>query len=331
MYAARPHIQEATSKPLDDDYFTQTLLPDYIRDRGVDWDIVFDDRGHFREPTGYEIGLGTLAVRRYIKQVHEPVVVKSTITTPSVKLLGHSGNYSSALFFEKEGFDHLLKHVNLAQRFDIAVMSTKGMSVTAARQLIADLCKRGVRIFVLHDFDKSGFSIASTLQRDTRRYQFATQLRLVDLGLRMDDVVRLGLEDNAEQVNDLGKREARAKNLRRNGATEQEVEFLLDRRVELNALTSDQFVAFIETKLREHGVEKVIPSDQLLQEQYAAERRHKAVSARFEEAMKREEATKCPPLERLRERVAERLKANPILRWHEAVAAIARETDGGDA
>src|SRR5215472_3562605 len=30
MYAARPHIQEATGRELDDKYFTQTLLPDYM-------------------------------------------------------------------------------------------------------------------------------------------------------------------------------------------------------------------------------------------------------------------------------------------------------------
>ena len=31
MYAARAHIQERTGKQLNDTYFTQTLLPDYIR------------------------------------------------------------------------------------------------------------------------------------------------------------------------------------------------------------------------------------------------------------------------------------------------------------
>ena len=30
MYAARGHIQERTGKKLDDRYFTQTLLPDYV-------------------------------------------------------------------------------------------------------------------------------------------------------------------------------------------------------------------------------------------------------------------------------------------------------------
>ena len=35
MYAARPHIQKVTGKPLDDDYFTQTLLPNYVDEHGV--------------------------------------------------------------------------------------------------------------------------------------------------------------------------------------------------------------------------------------------------------------------------------------------------------
>jgi hypothetical protein len=66
MYAARDAIQKATGKPLDSQYFSQTLLVDYVEEEGVDWDIVWDDRGHFREPhVGLKIGLGTLAVRGY--------------------------------------------------------------------------------------------------------------------------------------------------------------------------------------------------------------------------------------------------------------------------
>ena len=49
MYAARPGILELTGKEkLDDRYFTQMLLPDYIEEHPeitADWDVVFDDRG----------------------------------------------------------------------------------------------------------------------------------------------------------------------------------------------------------------------------------------------------------------------------------------------
>lgn len=51
MYAARPIIQEKTGKILNDQYFTQGLLPDYIEEHGCDdWNVVFDARGHFHEP-----------------------------------------------------------------------------------------------------------------------------------------------------------------------------------------------------------------------------------------------------------------------------------------
>jgi hypothetical protein len=61
MYAARPYIQEMTDKPLNDKYFTQVLLPDYIAENGVDWDVVFDNCGHFEEPhTDTAIGVGTV-------------------------------------------------------------------------------------------------------------------------------------------------------------------------------------------------------------------------------------------------------------------------------
>jgi hypothetical protein len=37
------------------------------------------------------------------------------------------------------------------------------------------------------------------------------------------------------------------------------------KRVELNALASDEFVAFIERKLTEAGVKKVVPSDAVIE------------------------------------------------------------------
>ena len=43
----------------DHDEFSQTLLPDYIDEHGVDWNVVYDARGHFEEPhTNRRIGCG---------------------------------------------------------------------------------------------------------------------------------------------------------------------------------------------------------------------------------------------------------------------------------
>ena len=71
MYAARGPIQKMTDRKLDDNYFTQTLLPDFMNDHPeltADWDVVFDARGHLLEPhTDAMIPLGTLNVRRYLQ------------------------------------------------------------------------------------------------------------------------------------------------------------------------------------------------------------------------------------------------------------------------
>ena len=74
FYVARPLLQDRTEKPLIYSYFSQTLLPDYIKNHKqatADWDVVYDDRGHFMEPhTGRVIGLGTLPVRRLSQSRH---------------------------------------------------------------------------------------------------------------------------------------------------------------------------------------------------------------------------------------------------------------------
>ena len=78
MYAARPHIQKVVGKPLNDDYFTQTLLPNFVEENGLAWDVCFDARGDFAEPHGGKsFGLGTLEVRDYLAGLHDPKVIEA--------------------------------------------------------------------------------------------------------------------------------------------------------------------------------------------------------------------------------------------------------------
>jgi hypothetical protein len=321
MYAARPEIQDRTGKPLDDTYFTQTLLPNYIEETGVDWDVVYDDRGHFREPhTGYKFGIGTLAVRRYLSSIHAIEFQKPSFSPGHVITRGPAGCYRAVMFVEKEGFDPLWEAVNLAERFDIAIKSTKGMSVTAARRLADELAgKHGVPLLPLHDFDKSGFSILGTLRQDTRRYKFKNEIKVIDLGLRLEDIEGLPRERHSDK----GEDDVRAKNLRANGATEAEIKFLLKERVELNAMTSDQLVAFVERKLRAHGFgEKLVPSDNDLASAYSlfATNRQAEEIVRLELERMSITAVDVPP--DLRERVRRYLLQHPEVRWDDAVQAI---------
>jgi hypothetical protein len=168
FYVARPLIEEQTDKPLLYSYFSQTLLPNYIYEHSAhDWDVVYDDRGHFMEPhTKRVIGLGTLNVRGYLSKIDQLKLKTAGFAAASVKTYGPDGNFGAMLYVEKEGFMPLFERVDLARRYDIAIMSSKGMSVTAARMLVDEL-RPGVPLLVLHDFDSAGIIIKDTLHNDT--------------------------------------------------------------------------------------------------------------------------------------------------------------------
>jgi hypothetical protein len=164
FYVARPLVQEQTGRPLDDKYFTQVLLPDFMEEHGFDnWKVAYDARGHFVEPhDGHSFGVGTLQVNSYLDSINdEPELEAAALAQASFKLHGPKGNFGAVLFIEKEGFDPLLRQAQIANKFDIAIMSTKGMSVTAARRLADEMChEHNIPLLLLHDFDKAGFSIA---------------------------------------------------------------------------------------------------------------------------------------------------------------------------
>ena len=333
MYAARPHIQKVTGKPLVSNYFTQTLLPDYLTETGVEWDVIYDARGHFSEPhDGDGFGIGTLEVRDYLAGLRDPELLAADVAQAKVDTKGPSGNFGAVLFIEKEGFDPLLKAAQIAEKFDLAIMSTKGMSVTAARALADEMCHgHDIPLLLLHDFDKAGFSIAGTLQRNTRRYEFQNNIRTIDLGLNLADVEAMRLESE-HQHHAKGDKTALMSNLRENGASEQEIAFMFrdfdrlrsTRRVELNAMTSPQFVAFLERKLRANGVAKIVPDRSLLAKTYIGMQRGRRLAKAVEDLG--EISTKnFKPLKDLQARVRKYLKKHSDERWDDAVEAIVGE------
>jgi Topoisomerase 6 subunit A/Spo11, Toprim domain len=335
MYAARGRIQELTGKALDDRYFTQTLLPDYIAEHPeltARWKVVFDARGHLVEPhTRRSIPLGTLEVETYLQRVGDPDWLEPSASVPDIETIGPSGRYGAVLFCEKEGFNELFSAVHLGERYDTAIMSTKGVSVTAARRLVDQLCAcYQLSLFVLHDFDVSGFTILKTLQSDTRRYAFENEIHVIDVGLRLEDAETWGLE--SESVTHRESMESIRHRLRLAGASPEEMEFLLTRRVELNAFSSDKLVAWIEGKLKEHGVVKVIPDEATLAEAYRRELQSAWLRDRFDALLKASnkavEDLDIPS--DLRKRVSAVLKKDPELAWNQAVRSIAVAGGSGE-
>jgi len=247
----------------------------------VDWNVVYDARGHFEEPhTNRRIGCGTIEVGNYLHALKEPGILPAEFSDAGIDIVGPTGGFSAALFCEKEGFRPLFKAVNLANRYDLMIISTKGVSVTAARQLIDNICgDYDLPLFVLHDFDVAGFLILGTLQRDTRRYQFSSAIEVIDLGLRIDDIA--GLEREPAAATRTSPSTLRGQ-LTENGASDAEINILLNERVELNAMASDALIDMIERKLKAYGLNKVLPDDDLLSEAYQAFHHSQQLRKKFE-------------------------------------------------
>ncbi|MDF2765302.1 MAG: ATPase/topoisomerase-primase protein [Rhodospirillales bacterium] len=334
MYAARGEIQRLTGRTLDDQYFTQQLLPDFMNEHPsatAEWDVVFDARGHFHEPhTGRTVALGTIEVRRYLRDVAEHTLPELQVGLPEPAIFptcGPDHRYGAILFVEKEGFLPLFRAVHLAERYDLAIMSTKGLSVTASRLLVDRLCAaHQVPLLVLHDFDKSGFSILGTLRRDTRRYAFRNRIEVVDLGLRLEDV-----EDSELEAEDVVHRSDPAPNLRENGATAEEIAFMRTRRVELNAFASADFVAWIERKLGQHGITKVLPDNDSLTLAYRRGIASDYIAFRLRGAIEeaRQHAADAPAPDDLASRVADGMRADPARSWDELVWQLVLEHSSG--
>ena len=168
------------------------------------------------------------------------------------------------------------------------------------------------------------FSIRKTLTESGRRHRFKNPLDYVDLGLRLADVERHGLESEPVVI---GKdRLARAERLRVNGATQAEIQFLTSgRRVELNAMPSDMFVRFVEDGLRAHGVAKAIADASLLANAYAAMKRAAQARVMLEDELERLNAEPVEAPADLADEVKRRLAEEPTSTWDESVRAIVEE------
>ena len=140
--------------------------------------------------------------------------------------------------------------------------------------------------------------------------------------------------DSEYQYHAKGDKSALMDNLRENGATEEEIEFMFrdfdrlrsTRRVELNAMTSPQFIKFVERKLRENKIAKIIPDQKLLAKTYVAMERGRRLEVEAETIEEEIDMKGFKVPRDLKRIVQEELKKNPNLRWDAAIAAIIRQS-----
>lgn len=350
MYAARPLVQKLTDGKCwkKSSTFTQNLLPNYMLEHPKEtarWDVVADARGHFAEPHSREsIGIGTLDVRGYLGSWTDSDDVGVNVEPPelddSFPTSGPANRFRYALFIEKEGFDPLLERAQIAATYDMAIFSSKGMSVIAARRLVDHLSQAGCTVFVLHDFDRAGLLIAHWLLHDNERFQFEYPPNVVDLGLRLADVKSLGLEK--ESLVYKQKKNPADALLECDDVTQEEIDFLVGvrsykqwsgYRVELNALTSRAFIDWLEAKFNEHGVEKVIPDKETLdvawQRALMIAQVNEAVDKAGKEFKKKHKTKKQKAPHDLAKRLRDLLSHRPELPWDKALVQIASRDKSG--
>jgi hypothetical protein len=103
-------------------------------------------------------------------------------------------------------------------------------------------------------------------------------------------------------------------------------DILLDERVEINAMTSDALIEMIERKLKDYGLEKVIPDDDLLAKTYEAFQRSKQLRDKFKEIIDGFEETEIKVPKNLKKQVRAILDKHNDLRWDDAIQIVPDET-----
>jgi hypothetical protein len=244
FYTIRPDFIKVFGKEPDWNYFTQ-VVTDYENEYGDIPGMYRDPRGIIYHPhLGEEIPLGTI----YVENYRRPAWL-----------------FNKVLYCEKEGFFATLRGVGWPERNDCALMTSKGFSSRAARDLIDMLAETDeeCEFFCIHDADAAGTMIYQTLVEATKA-RGARKVHIHNLGLDPAEARDMGL-----QVEEFPEKPNR---LRVADYIDDDEEWLQRNRIELNAMTTPQFLEWLDDKFRPYRG-KLIPPDEALQERLDRELR----------------------------------------------------------
>jgi hypothetical protein len=247
LYRLRPIVMKETGEELKVGNFT-SIMTDYENENGEIPKMYREPRGSITHPHRNEtITLGTLMVEEYERP---------------------SWTYNKIVYIEKEGANEALKEVRWPERHDCAVISSKGFSTRAVKDLIDKLVEHDepVEVFCVHDADAYGTMIYQTLQDETKA-RGARKIKIVNFGIEPWEAIEMGLEVETVEAGKRRKAVADYVLERRDGKYWEE--WLQTRRVELNAMTTPQLIAWLDEKMAEHGSGKLIPPADVLEAELA--------------------------------------------------------------
>ena len=311
FYALRPIVMEATGAELKIDNFTN-ILTDYENEHGEIPLMYREPRGSITHPHRDEtITLGTLMVEEYERP---------------------AWTFNKLLYIEKEGALEALKQDHWPERHDCAVMSSKGFSTRAARDLIDKLVEHDepVKVFCVHDADASGSMIYQTLQEETKA-RAARKIEIINLGLEPWEAVAMRLE--VETLEEMKRQKPVADYISKHGDGTRWARWLQTHRVELNAMTTPQLIAWLDEKMADQR--KLIPPTDVLEQELddLIERKVRAAltervlrEAKLDEQVAAAVAKmKLPDGERLAQDIAKLFKRTPDSEWRDHIEAVASD------
>ena len=204
-----------------------------------------DPRGYLYHPhLGQEIPLGTVNVSNYDRP---------------------KWTFNKIIYSEKKGLFPQLRNVKFPERFDCALMSSEGFASRAVKDLLDLLGETDeeIHMFCIHDGDASGTLIYETLQEATLARK-ARKFKIHNLGIEAWEAIDMDLA--VENFESKSKRPVAqyVKDRDYESYNENWEEWYQSHRVELNAMTTEQFIEWLEEKLNEFGVGKVIPDEDTL-------------------------------------------------------------------
>lgn len=237
-YVMRPIVKQITGETLIYSYFTR-LLTKFENENG-------DIPGMYRDPRGYlyhphmrrRIPLGTQLIEHYERP---------------------QWTFNKIIYIEKKGLLETLLSIDWPEKNDCAILAAEGQATRADKDLFDLLGESAepITFFCIHDADAYGTMIYDRLQNETRA-RVARKVSIVNLGLDPWEALDMGLEwETAENT--------RVAPVADYVTDPYWRKWLQGRRVELNAMTPEQLVGWIDKKMGEYKG-KLIPPKEILRD-----------------------------------------------------------------
>jgi hypothetical protein len=311
LYWLRPIVLEGIGQVLLTNNFKR-IITDYEDENGEIFGMYREPRGSIYHPhRGDDIPLGTLTVEAYERP---------------------NWTFNKLVHIEKEGFKEALKADGWPERHDCALTSSKGFTTRAARDLVDKLAEHDepITIFCVHDADAYGTMIYQTFQEATKA-RGARKVKIFNLGLEPWEAIEANLE--VERVPRDQQRKAVAAYMLEREDGEYWAEWLQTHRVELNAMTTPEFIEWLDRKMAEQCGGKLIPPDDVvvaeLEERLAAKVRAAVTERILREAnFEGQVATALATIMRpnavdLKDGIKRLFERNPGREWRDQVETVA--------